>query len=270
MSKKTLITLITIIGIILFVFIVFFTIPANYKSSIKVNQHEIDHFKGDNKVANVVVFNDLHLLYDYQVEDLDKLIETINQANPDIVIFNGDLFDNDSYEKNTKQNSKIVNQLKKIKPLYGKFAILGEQDKKNKDVKKILNRSDFEVINNKVRKININNKSFYIIGFSDKIKTNIVKQLPDKKLNIAFSHSPKNVDKLSKYKIDVIVTAHTLGGQYNLPIYGSLFKDIRAIPYYKGTHNINGSMVYNSNGIGIYQSSMRFLAPSSIEQFIIK
>ncbi len=204
------------------------------------------------------------------MEHLDKLIAKISDQNPDIVIFNGDLFDNDSYEKDIKQNNLIVTKLKEIKPIYGKFALMGDQDKKNKDVRNLLIRSDFEIINNKSRKININNKSFNIVGLSDKINTKLISKLSDKKLNIAFIHNPKKVEEISKFKLDVIVTGHTLGGQYNLPLYGSVFKDIREIPFYRGFNDVNGSYVYNSNGIGIYQSSMRFLAPSSIEQFIIK
>ncbi len=58
MSKKTLITLIGIIGTILVIFVVFFTIPSNYKSNIRVNEHEIEHFKSDEKIANIIVFSD--------------------------------------------------------------------------------------------------------------------------------------------------------------------------------------------------------------------
>lgn len=269
MNKKTLIYLIATLVILISIFIVFFTIPSTYKNRIKINNHYIDFFETDEKIANIVVFSDLHLLFDYQVSDLDKVVDKINELNPDIVVFNGDLIDYKSYENN-KKNNEIIEKLKLIKPIYGKFAILGEQDELNKDVKSILNNSDFEIINDKIRNILVNNSTFNFIGFSEKIDEKNISKLSDKKLNIAFVHNPSTVEKLSKYKLDVIITGHTLGGQYNLPFFGSVFKEIRSIPFYKGVHEINNTLVYNTNGIGIYQSSMRFLAPSSIENFIIE
>lgn len=269
MKKKTIIYLITTIGIMISLFIVFFTIPSTYKSRLRVNTHYIDYFKTSEKITNIVVFSDVHLFFDYQVSDLDNVVNKINSLNPDIVVFNGDLIDFKSY-KNNKQNTLIIEKLKQIKPLYGKFAIMGEQDYKNKDVASILTNSDFEIINNKTRNISVNNFKFNIIGFSKEINEKNISKLSDKDLNIGFVHNPSTIKKLSKFKIDVIITGHTLGGQYNLPFYGSVFQDIREIPFYKGFNEVNSTLVYNSNGIGIFQSSMRFLAPSSIENFIIE
>ena len=270
-NKKILISAIFVFIIAIVFFVVFFSLPSNYKNKITIQQHTINAFNTNTNIAKIVVFSDLNLLYNYNVDNLPKLIATINHTNPDIVIFNGDLFKDNLYKKDQARNDKIISELKKIEPVYGKFAVLGEQDLKNKDVSEILFNSDFEVLTNAKRNIRINGRTFNIIGLIDNNKEkNILNELSDQSYNIVITHNPSIIDKIKDYKIDIIVTGHTLGGQYNLPIYGSIFEDIRKIPYYKGYHEVNGIKVFNSNGIGIYQSSMRFRAPSSIEEFTIK
>lgn len=268
MNKRLLLGLIIVFLTAIIIFFFFFSLPSNYKNKITHNTHSINAFDTQETLAKVIVFSDLHLLYDYDVDNLKKVVEHINQENPDIVIFNGDLFDSKSYKKNNKTNSEIVNILKEIQPVYGKFAILGDQDQKVKETKNILVNSDFEILTNVVRNIKINNKSFNLIGlFNNKKYTNTLNKLNDKSFNFTVTHNPEIIDSIKNYKIDLIVTGHTLGGQYNLPLYGSIFNDIRSVPYYKGYNNVEDISVYNSNGLGIYQSSMRFLAPSSIEIF---
>lgn len=270
MNKKILINSIIGIGILIVIFVVFFSIPANYKNTIKVNTHKLDAFKSKTPIAKVVIFSDLHLFYDYQPKNLDKLIDTINQQDPDIVIFNGDLFDSSTYKADTKINNEIIAKLKNIQPLYGKFAVMGEQDFKVTQARSTLINSDFEILNNKNRSVSVNNQSFNIIGLLDnKTSLDIMKKTSDKTFNFVLAHNPNQVNSLKDFKIDCLVTGHSLGGQYNLPFYGSIFKNIRDISYYKGYNNINGIPVYNSNGIGIYNSNMRFRAPSSIEEFIL-
>ena len=271
MNKKLLVGAIGVVLVLIVGFVFLFSMPANYKSSIKTNTHTLNVFKSDSEIARIVVFNDLHLFYDYTPEDLDKVVTAINGADPDIVVFNGDLIDNASYQQDKKVNAVIVAKLKELKPLYGKFAILGDQDLKNEDSQNILTASDFEILTNRTRNIRINNKLFNIIGLINNGKQETaLKNASDKLYNIAFMHDPRLVDSLLNYKIDIMVTAHTLGGQYNLPLYGSIFSDLKEIPYYKGYQKVNGIGIYNSNGLGIYQSSMRLNAPSTIELFILK
>jgi predicted MPP superfamily phosphohydrolase len=234
-----------------------------YKNNIKASYHRYDYFNSPNRVSRIIVFSDLHLYYDYQDTNLEKLVNLINEQQPDIVIFNGDLINNKAYKRNDKVNDNIIKQLKRIKPLFGKFAIYGEQDTSNKDAQNILFKADFEALNNQVRNITINNKTFNLIGLLN--DTKIMKQASDKSINIVLSHNPINIDKIINNKVNLIVSSHTLGGQYNIPLYGSIFEDIRKIPYYKGTSKLNNIDLISSNGIGIYQSNMRFRAPSTIE-----
>ncbi|MDR1781456.1 MAG: metallophosphoesterase [Bacilli bacterium] len=271
MNRKIIISLIGSILLLIIFFIVFFTIPSHYKNKVKVADYTLNVFNTKTTIARVVVFSDTDLYYDYDINALKRAVTKINEQNPDIVIFNGDLILNSSYKENKTLNNQIISTLKELKPLYGKFAILGEQDLSNKDSQSILKSADFEILTNTVRSININNKNFNLIALYDNNKEkDVLKNVSDKTFNMVICHSPNIVDKIKDYKVDMIVVGHTLGGQYNIPLFGSIFKNIKSYPYYKGVNEVNGIKVYTSNGLGIYQSNMRFNAPSSVELFILK
>ena len=44
---------------------------------------------------NVVLVADLHLGYSIGCKDMEKMVKRINALNPDVVIYAGDIFDND-------------------------------------------------------------------------------------------------------------------------------------------------------------------------------
>ncbi len=66
------------------------------------------------------------LLPFYSPKRFDKIVEKLNAAKPDIVLFTGDLIEN--YRWETRDCEIISQQLTKINAPKGKFAILGNHD----------------------------------------------------------------------------------------------------------------------------------------------
>ena len=75
----------------------------------------------------IIHFSDLHYKKVITEKNVTNLVEEINRNKPDIVLFAGDLLDND-YEVVGKDISFLIKELKKINATYGKFAILGDND----------------------------------------------------------------------------------------------------------------------------------------------
>ena len=271
MSKKLIIKLIALVSIIIILFVFFFTIPTNYRNNVRINTHHINAFDTETIQARVVVFSDLHLFYNYQIDDLKNVVDTIISSNPDILIFNGGFFSIEKYEKDEERNQEIIEILREIRPMYGKFAVLSQDDLKNQEIEAVLTQANFEIINNHKRDIRINDVRFDIVGLLNNDDVlNVFDTMSDETFNFVVSNDPIILENIQNFKIDVLVFGRTLGGQYNLPFIGTVFEDIREYPIYRGIHNINEIYVVFSNGLGIYQSSMRFRAPSSIELFILK
>lgn len=270
MNKKVLISIITTLIILITLFMVFFWFPSQYKNTIKIERHKINYFKAPTKVASILVFGDLHLTYDYNVKDLDNLVNTINQIKPDIIIFNGDLFEAKTFSKQdrTKEIAKLTSKLKSIKVLHGKFALYGEQDYLIKNSKSILENADFEILTNVNRTIKINDYSFNLGALNEKANLDkLFSSVSDKTFNFVITHAPERLEEITKYKVDLLVYNHTNGGEYNLPFYGSLYQDIRKYKIYRKIHNIDNVKVYNNRGIGTSHSKMRFNASSSVDLF---
>lgn len=267
MSRKILITLITFLIFAIVFFLFFFYFPSQYKNNVKVNYYHLNAFDKEDEQAKILVFSDTNLGEDYNIEDLNKLVETINNQEADIVIFNGDLLSKDN-KLDAKQKTKVIEVLLKIKPLYGKFATLGEND--DKSTIRLLENADFEILNNARRNVRVNDISFNIIGlYNNENYKKPLKNLSDKSFNFAIVSNPALIDSLLANKIDVIVSGYTLGGQYNIPFFGSIYQDLQEGAYSKGNIEENGIKIYNSNGIGTKYNNMRLLAPSSIEVFIL-
>lgn len=271
MNKKILLNTMISFIVIIILFFIFFTLPTTYKNTLVVNHTDVNAKTPLKNEVKVAVFSDVHLFFDYEVEDLQTAVNRLNNESFDVLIFDGDLIQAANAKELEPNRQKIINVLNQLRPIYGKFAILGDNDVKLKAAQKILTKSGFEILSNKTRNLEVNKANINLIGIRDINKAQkTIEDLSDKKFNLLVAHNPKVVDEVKDNKIDMIITAHTLGGQYNLPFYGSIFSDIRDIPYYKGHTEVNDIQVFNTNGLGTERKNIRFLAPSSIDIFTIK
>lgn len=76
--------------------------------------------------VKIVLFGDTHLGFNYDVEQLRKVIDKINAQEPDIIVFSGDLIDNlNTYSENTADVSAALSEL--YAP-GGKYAVHGNHD----------------------------------------------------------------------------------------------------------------------------------------------
>ena len=82
-----------------------------------------DDFDG----IKIVHFSDLHYKRIITKDRIDKLINEIDLINPDIVIFTGDLIDQDS-DITEDDISYLKETLSKINAKYGKYSVIGNHD----------------------------------------------------------------------------------------------------------------------------------------------
>ena len=221
----------------------------------------------------IIHISDLHLGSFNSVKHLEEVVEMINEENPNLVVFTGDLVNNYYSEA-----IPYVNTLKKIKAKDGKFSILGNHDycdyvgwnrsseqwKENfKNLINLEKKSGFDVLLNEARIIKVGNSQINLVGvenwgsgkFNKDGDLDLAMQGVDDNLpTILLSHDPSHWSQKvlkSKYKIDLQLSGHTHGMQFGIEIPG--FKWSPAKYRYKqwaGLYAHNDNQIYVNRGLG--------------------
>lgn len=252
---------------ILFIFIILiscFYLYGRYINPSYFKVHEVaikdSSFPKDYNGLKIAQFSDLHYGRTTNEETLKKLVKELNNLNADIIIFNGDLFDQKNIS--VKNSELMISYLKKLNAKLFKFAVLGDYDKRNQNtIKAILEKSNFILLENESKLVyNDSNTPLNFIGLSD---TSKIKELYENEYyNITLMHQPDDVKKLQNTKI--AFAGHSLGGQIKIPFIGGLRKIEGAKTYIDSYYEVNNTKLYITNGIGTQDFSIRLFNSPSI------
>ena len=245
---------------------------------ITVKEHKItvnnlpDNFNG----FKIVHISDLHYGRMFDEDRLKKLVNSINEQKPDIVVLTGDLIDKDT-NMTIDEANKISAELNKINSTSGKYAISGNNDLKFDEWTNIITNGGFIDLNNTYDTIYKDGyQNIFIAGAStlqdkqsinDKVKTSIDylnsfdKNGPVYK--ILLLHEPDVIDDINVNPFDLILAGHSHAGQVRLPFIGAFYLPDGAKKYYESYYKLKNSDLYISNGLGVSDYNFRlFNTPS--------
>ena len=245
---------------------------------ITVKEHKItvnnlpDNFNG----FKIVHISDLHYGRMFDEDRLKKLVNSINEQKPDIVVLTGDLIDKDT-NMTIDEANKISAELNKINSTSGKYAISGNNDLKFDEWTNIITNGGFIDLNNTYDTIYKDGyQNIFIAGAStlqdkqsinDKVKTSIDylnsfdKNGPVYK--ILLLHEPDVIDDINVNPFDLILAGHSHAGQVRLPFIGAFYLPDGAKKYYESYYKLKNSDLYISNGLGVSDFNFRlFNTPS--------
>lgn len=226
----------------------------------------------------MIHFSDLHY-NNSSSKKLVKIVNEINLINPDIVVFTGDLI-NDEKKLTKKEEENLIKQLQNISTKYGKYAILGNHDYEYSDekIKNILISSNFTILKNTYDIIyNEEGDKIYLGGIDDIIigNPNLNDTLKYFETNeniysIFLVHEPDYTTSiLNKKDINLILAGHSHNGQVRLPWFGAIYTPNGAKKYYKNHYTINNTDLYISSGIGTSDINIRLFNRPSINFYRI-
>lgn len=230
------------------------------------NMKITDDFHG----VKVVQFSDVHFGVFTEDEKIDELIKLINNTNPDIVVFTGDLVDV-NYAVNLTDQEYLISSFKEIKATVGKYAIKGEEDGDSFDT--IFNNSGFEILNNEIRKVYINDSYINLIAVDDNydVYSTLLSDYDGSKFSIAITHFSDNSDNIvDVFAPDIILAGNSHNGQVRIPFIGPMMKRIGSKKYIDSYYKINDTELYISSGIGNTKYNMRLFSHPSINFFRLK
>lgn len=224
----------------------------------------------------IIQISDIHYGSTIFNEDMIKLVNLINRRNPDIVVFTGDLIDQD-YKIKLKEQEELIKNLKKIDASIGKYAVMGEEDGENFTT--ILNQSEFNILNNDYDLIYSNsNTPILLIGIGSSLKDikdvdTAYRYFKEETHNsniytITLLHEPDTVDEIiSTYQTDLFLAGHSHNGHVVLPYIGGLIPKQEAKNYNKEFYQLENSKLYISSGIGTNANGFRLFCHPSINFF---
>ena len=230
--------------------------------------------------VKIVQFSDTHIKEDFTYENLDKVVTKINEQNPDVVVFTGDLYDN--YAK-YHDDENIIEELQKINAKYDKIAIWGNRDYGGGAVRQyemIMEQSGFTVLKNGNCYITTDtNKKILFTGLDDSMLGNV--SMPDSTkifesdYDILLTHEPDTAADFQDYFYDFILSGHSHGGQVNIPFLPAINQKAvsatsLATKYVGGMYELNAdTKMYVNTGIGTPHISARFGVVPEISVFTI-
>ncbi len=244
--------------------IVFLTVIAGFINAwtpkIVHKTIEINKNGGEIKKLKIVAASDIHLGTIIGPHKTGKLVKTINSLHPDIILFAGDVVDEDVKPVIAQNLGKNLLDLKA--PL-GVFAVTGNHEYIGgaEEAVKYLEEHGLKLLRD--TNVLINN-SVYVVGREDRDKnrhSNInrkeVKELVDSldhsKPIILLDHQPYHLEKAEEAGVDLQISGHTHDGQ--LWPFGYITRKIFEVS--KGFKKKGNSNFYVSTGYGTWGPPVR-------------
>ena len=266
-----------ILGSLIIIFITLIYSRFIGTTSLSINEIVINNQIPNNyNGLKIIHFTDLHykkIITETRVKDL---INNINNTKPDLVLFTGDLLDN-LYNITNSDINFLIKQLSKIESKYGKYAILGDHDYKEKElVNNIYIQSNFILLNNTTTTIyNEYNEQIILVGLGSYLENDFnIDNISDysNTYSIFMIHEPDMIDNIkNKYSTTpLILSGHSINGSINIPIIKKILLPEGATTYYKPHYKIDNTDIYISNGIGVNNINFRLFNTPSFNLYRIK
>lgn len=230
--------------------------------------------------VKIIQFSDTHIGFQYTIEQLAKLVAKINELNPDLIVFTGDLLDDPRHF--TEKKRTIITLLQQLEAPLGKFAVYGNHDHGGygSDLyKQMMEQSGFTLLLNDSADVRLlDGSSIWISGIDDAMlgKPNLAEamsKIPNESYTILLSHAPDKADEAAQYSIQLQLSGHSHGGQIQIPFYGPLVTPPFAEKYVEGFYdggNNKEFKLYVNRGLGTTRLPFRFLSQPELTLFTLR
>ncbi|MDX5584660.1 MAG: metallophosphoesterase [Aureibaculum sp.] len=275
-SEKTSLIIIPIFGLFSGLLPFFVIVYAIFRSLYRFKVHHINikiKDLSDNLAGlSIVQISDLHLgSFNFRYHILDRAVKLINQLNPDLIFFTGDLVNNHAWE--LKGWDLVLNKLTAKK---GKYSVLGNHDygdysqwgsikakRSNHElIKYFYEKIDFKLLVNESEIIEIDEEKLAILGvenwgmppfkqYGDLNKA--IKKVVDIPFKILLSHDPSHWSEEVVKDTDIVLTlsGHTHGMQAAINFKNKKWSPIKfKYKHWAGLYKDRDQYLHVNRGLG--------------------
>lgn len=240
-----------------------------------VNENIPESFDG----FSIVQFSDLEFLTTFTLEEVDELVDKINEQNPDVVVFTGDLAKS-SYDVSDEDKAKLIEYLDRIDALIGKYSIRGDDDVLGSLYDEVMEEAGFKDITNLYELIYYKGMTpivIYGLGsmMNDSQDFESTFSYPSEDEDTTFmatyrillAHEPDTIMDIQEYNISLMLSGHSHNSEVNIPYLKALYHIDGATNYYDAEYKVGGTELYISSGLGTSKHMVRLFAKPSISVF---
>lgn len=232
-------------------------------NTIRISEYNIDVQKKSSGLNNLKIafISDFHLQEGTPLRFVRRTIQKINEIDPDIMLFGGDIVEDDREDAYMKEFESL---LASIKTRYGVFSVLGNHEHySRRDRGSFFNRAGIRILNDSSV---IFSRSFILAGRNDShISTRanvkeLMSSIPDSLPVVLLDHRPSEIKQIAGTKADILLSGHTHNGQMfpiNL-ITGKVYDLSMGYRKFGNTH------VFVSSGIRLWGLPVRTTGKSEI------
>jgi predicted MPP superfamily phosphohydrolase len=220
----------------------------------------------------ITQLSDIHAGSFSSEKGVQKGIDLVNAQNSDLILFTGDLVNNQAVEMDP-----WIPAFAELKGTYGKYSVLGNHDygdyikwetKGHKyanlnRLKKIHGELGFKLLLNEAVEIKKDGQSIALIGVENWGKGGFHKygdlkkaaeDIPDDAFKILMSHDPSHWDAITldhHQHVHLTLSGHTHGMQFGIELFGFKWSPVKYIyKQWAGLYQKNGKYLYINRGFG--------------------
>jgi predicted MPP superfamily phosphohydrolase len=208
----------------------------------------------------IAFVSDFHFRETTNPHLMERFLEKVNAANPDIVLIGGDVLEGD---RQGEKLGEFEAQFRRLKPKYGVYGVLGNHDLHRANPMTFFNQAGIRLLQDTVEQID---NAFYLVGRNDgrsRGRKSIEELLRDCDRSlpvIVLEHRPTDLDNVSRSGADILLSGHTHNGQL-FPVNFIVKRHYELSWGYKlkkGTH------VFVTSGIQVWGPPVRTAGDSEI------
>jgi len=156
---------------------------------------------------------DFHLRETTTQRLMDRFVERVNAASPDIVLIGGDVLEGD---RQGERLDEFQAQFRRLKSKYGVYGVPGNHDLRHASAMTFFDQARIRLLQDAVERID---NAFYLVGRNDRRlggqkPINELLQDCDGSLPvIVVEHRPTDLDNVSQSGADLLLSGHSHNGQ---------------------------------------------------------